>query len=99
MPDKSARTAGVYARKLFNNVYNYTLLGGVTAASALTGDWWLLAVGVGLEALWMLYAPDSELVRRRIDKTLDEEDASVERERLEMAMQRMNVEDRQRCRL
>src|SRR5688572_21938543 len=98
-PPRRKRTAGLYASKLFNNVYNYTLLGGVTMASLLTGDWWLMAIGAGLEVLWMLYAPDSEFVRNKVNKALDGEDAELARVHLEGQMQRMNSDDRQRCRL
>jgi len=92
------RTAGLYARKLFNNVYNYTLLGGVALASLATGDWWLLAVGAGLEVLYMLYAPDSEFVRGKVNGMLDAEDAAAAQAHLENMLQRMASEDRQRCR-
>ncbi len=53
-----------YHRYAFSNVYNYTLLGGVTAAALLTGQWWLLVFGGAAEALWMLFAPDSKSLRR-----------------------------------
>jgi hypothetical protein len=55
--DKPKRTTGDYARRLFHNPYNYSLLGGVAVASVATGQWWLGIVGVGMEALYMLYAP------------------------------------------
>jgi hypothetical protein len=53
-----------YHRYAFANVYNYTLLGGVLSAAALTGQWWLLIFGGAAEALWMLFAPDSRLLQR-----------------------------------
>src|SRR5204862_1665477 len=30
----------------------------------LTGNWWLGRVGAGWEAVWMLFAPDSKLLRK-----------------------------------
>ena len=51
-----------YFRYAFNNAYNYTALVGVGAAAALTGNWWLGIVGVAIEGLWMLFAPDSRLL-------------------------------------
>src|SRR5262249_6054702 len=98
-PEPRKRTAGLYARRLFNNVYNWTLLGGVSLAAVATGDWWLLALGGGLEVLYMLWAPDSEFIRKRINKSLDNEDAERARAHLEDMMQRMDSDDRQRCRL
>ncbi len=93
-----ARSWKTYAGRLFNNVYNYTLLGGVAAASAMTGDWWLIALGLGAEALWMLYAPDSKLIRKQVDKALDREDALAAEEKRFMLLQRLSHEERARCR-
>ena len=53
-----------YHRYAFRNPYNYTLMAGVTAASLLTGQAWLLIAGAAAEALWMVFAPDSKLLRR-----------------------------------
>lgn len=53
-----------YRKYAFHNVYNYTLLGGVAAASVLTQNWLLAVVGAGLEILWMVFAPDSPLLQR-----------------------------------
>ncbi len=55
-----------YYSYAFHNLYNYTLLGGVAAASLLTGNWWLGVVGVGMEALWMVFGPDSKLLREKV---------------------------------
>jgi len=103
--EEALRSAGVktrswktYASRLFNNVYNFTLLGGVMAASAATGDWWLAALGIGAEALWMLYAPDSKTIRRQVDKKLDREDALAAEEKRFAQLQRLSHDERQRCR-
>ncbi len=53
-----------YAKYAFSNVYNLTLLSGVASAAVLTGNWWLGIAGAGVETLWMLFAPDSRLLRR-----------------------------------
>ena len=53
-----------YRTYAFHNVYNYTLMGGVAAASVLTQNWLLAVVGVGMEILWMVFAPDSPLLQR-----------------------------------
>ena len=53
-----------YAKYAFKNPYNYALLGGFASAAALTGNWWLGLAGAGAEAIWMLFAPDSRLLRK-----------------------------------
>ena len=68
------RTTGDYARALFHNVYNYTLLGGVATAVVASGQWWLGLVGLGLEGMYMLYAPDSKTIRASVDRAFDRED-------------------------
>jgi hypothetical protein len=71
-----------------HNVYNYSLLGGVTAASVMTGDYWLMVAALGVEALWMLYAPDAGFWKRRVDRSIDK----AEREAFEAKrIERMNL--------
>jgi hypothetical protein len=53
-----------YRRYAFANAYNLALLGGFAATAALTQNWWFGVLGAGLETLWMLFAPDSRLLRR-----------------------------------
>lgn len=53
-----------YARYAFHNLYNYTALSGIAAAAVLTQNWWLGILGLGAEALWMVFGPDSRLLRR-----------------------------------
>jgi hypothetical protein len=68
-----------YFKYAFHNLYNYTALGGVGAAALLTQNWWLAVVGGGLEALWMVFAPDSRLLRRFwFDKVHDEKMSAAE---------------------
>src|SRR5689334_13707424 len=52
-----------YHRYAFHNPYNYTLMAAATAMALVDQSWWLLVLGGGLEALWMLFAPDSLLLR------------------------------------
>ncbi len=61
-PDGKERVP--YYRYAFHNVYNYATVGGLAAAAVLTQSWWLLILGGGLEALWMMFAPDSRLLQR-----------------------------------
>jgi hypothetical protein len=52
-----------YLKLAFSNPYNLSLFGGVMAAAGLTLNPFLAIVAVGLEALWLLYAPDSKRLR------------------------------------
>lgn len=53
-----------YARYAFLNPYNLSLIAGAGAAAALTGHWWLALCAGAAEAVWMLFAPDSRLLRK-----------------------------------
>ncbi len=48
-----------YLKYAFSNPYNLTLFGGMLAAAGLTLNPFLAILAVGLESLWLLYAPDS----------------------------------------
>ncbi len=52
-----------YLKYAFSNPYNLTLFGGMLAAAGLTLNPLLAIVAVGLESLWLLYAPDSKRLR------------------------------------
>jgi hypothetical protein len=52
-----------YLKLAFSNPYNLSLFGGLLAAAGLTLNPFLAIVAVGLEALWLLYAPDSRRLR------------------------------------
>jgi hypothetical protein len=49
-----------YVKYAFANPYNLTLFGGMLAAAGLTLNPLLAILAVGLESLWLLYAPDSK---------------------------------------
>ena len=53
-----------YARYAFMNPYNLSLIAGASAAAAATGHWWLALCAAAGEAVWMLFAPDSKILRR-----------------------------------
>ena len=53
-----------YFKYAFVNAYNLGLLGASFTVAAATQNWWIAAVGLGAEALWMLFAPDSILLRK-----------------------------------
>ena len=52
-----------YLKYAFANPYNMSLLGGALAAAGLTFSPVLAVAAIGLEALWLLYAPDSKRLR------------------------------------
>ena len=52
-----------YLRAAFLNPYNLSLLGGAAAASVLTLNPLPILGALGLEALWLLWAPDSKRLR------------------------------------
>jgi hypothetical protein len=52
-----------YLRMAFMNPYNLSLLGGGVAAALLTANPVLLVATLGLEAIWLLNAPDSKRLR------------------------------------
>lgn len=62
-----------YFKAAFANVYNLSLLGGVTVAALATNEPWLLAVGALLEGMWLLFATDSKRLRRAVDARHAEE--------------------------
>jgi hypothetical protein len=53
-----------YLRYAVHNPYNYALLAGVAAAALFTQNLWLAIAGAGAELLWMVFAPDSRLLRK-----------------------------------
>lgn len=67
LPSSSGKKKGgdkpPYARYAFLNPYNLTLLAGATATAAATGHWWIAVCAAASEGLWMLFAPDSKVLR------------------------------------
>lgn len=87
-----------YYRYAFHNVYNYTILGGFGFAALLTGNWWLALFGAGVETLWMVFGPDSKLLRRLyFDKLHDETLDQAARAARLRDLASLPVADAQRC--
>jgi hypothetical protein len=66
-PEESRDRPGTerpYLKMAFKNPYNLSLLCGGLAVATLTANPLLGILTVGLEALWVLHAPDSTLLRR-----------------------------------
>jgi hypothetical protein len=54
---------GIYARYAFWNPYNISLFLGGVVLGAATGHGWLSVLTCAAEVLWMIFAPDSKLLR------------------------------------
>src|SRR5438445_6439793 len=87
-----------YAKYAFKNPYNYAIMGGFASAAVLTGNWWLGLFGAGVEALWMLFAPDSRLLRKTwFDKRFAEEQDVARRAELDAKFKLLPESDAMRC--
>jgi len=97
----TAKTAAVsailekrpYLKFAFANPYNLTLLAGILAAAGLTLNPVLAVAALGLEALWLLYAPDSKRLRHllwdpRFEKVREALLAQERAERLQILNER-----------
>ncbi len=96
MPDDKPKVP--YTKYAFQNPYNYAILGGFASAAVLTGNWWLGLAGAGAEALWMLFAPDSRLLRKTwFDKRYKEEQDLANAAELDRKFKAMPDADAMRC--
>ena len=87
-----------YARYAFKNPYNYAVMGGFASAALLTGNWWLGLAGAGAEALWMLFAPDSRLLRKLwFDKRHQEDQDAARKAELDAKFKLLPEPDAMRC--
>lgn len=91
------RSGPNYLKAAFANVYNLSLLGGALTASALTGEYVVGAVALGLEALWLLLGPDLRLFRRSVDQAEREAREEAEKKRLEQLTQNLPQREWQRA--
>ncbi len=87
-----------YAKYAFQNPYNLSLLVGAGAAAAATGNWWLALAGAGVEALWMLFAPDSRLLQKVAwDKRFAAEQEAAKKADLDAKFKLLPESDAMRC--
>lgn len=70
-----------YYRYAFLNPYNLSLVAGSAVAAAATGHWWLAMCAGAAEAMWMLFAPDSKLLRRSWFDKMWQSEKELERKR------------------
>lgn len=76
-----------YLKAAFANVYNLTALGSAMAAAALTGEYVLGAVALGVEALWLLWGPDFKPFKRAVDRMHREEKEKAEQARVQRLLE------------
>jgi len=86
-----------YLKYAFSNPYNLSLLAGMLVAAGLTMNPVLAVAALGLEALWLLYAPDSKRLRHLLwDPRFEQvREALLARERAER-LQLLSDRDRGR---
>ena len=74
-----------YLKYAFTNPYNLSLFLGTLAAAGLTMNPFLAVAAIGLEALWLLHAPDSKRLRHLLwDPRFEQvREAMLEQERAE----------------
>jgi hypothetical protein len=88
-----------YLKYAFANPYNVSLFVGALAAAGLTLNPALAVAAIGLEALWLLYAPDSKRLRHLLwDPRFEQvREAMLEQERA-ARMQLLSAADQDRVR-
>lgn len=82
-----------YLKAAFANVYNLSMLGGALAASAATGDYVVGVVALGLEALWLLFAPDLKPFQRAVNRAEREEAEKADRARVAKLLESLPERD------
>ena len=86
-----------YLKFAFANPYNLSLFGGALAAAGLTMNPLLAVVAIGVEALWLLYAPESARLRHLLwDPRFEKVRDAVERQERAERMAVLAEADRQR---
>lgn len=86
-----------YLRAAFANVYNLSLLVGGLTAAVMTGDWFIGAATVGLEAAWLLMGPELRPFKRAVDQDARQRREKTERERVLKLMESLPERDWQRA--
>jgi len=79
------------------NVYNLSLVLGAAVASLATGDWLIGGAAVGLEALWLVFAPDFKPFQRAVREADRQERDKVDRARVEELMAELPEREWQRA--
>jgi len=86
-----------YLKAAFANIYNLTLLGGGLAASLLTLNPLLALIVIGLEILWVVYAPGSKRLQQMLwDPQFDQAQEAQAQATMAARMQSLDEADRER---
>jgi len=86
-----------YLKAAFANIYNLTLLGGGLAASVLTFNPLLALIVIGLEVLWLVYAPGSKRLQQLLwDPQFDQAEQSQAQATRAARMQSLDETERER---
>lgn len=91
------RTTRVYAKRLFNNYFNYTFMAGAAVAGLITRQVWIPLVAAGMETLFMLYAPDLWPVQKALDQVMDSEDEAEAKKKRDAVLRGLSRADQVRC--
>ena len=87
-----------YAKYAFANPYNLSLLAGAGSAALLTGHWWVGLCAVAAEAVWMLFAPDSRLLRKKwFDPIWESQQAEARKARQSAKFNALPNEEKERA--
>jgi hypothetical protein len=83
-----------YARYALLNPYNLTLLLGSVVVSVATDNLWLAVCAAAAETVWLLFAPESTLLRRLwFDKTWEANRKADEDDRLAEKLTKLEASD------
>lgn len=87
-----------YARLAFLNPYNLSLLLAMLVVAAGTGLWWIALCGLAAEAIWMLFAPDSNVLQKLwFDKMLARAREDSLKDQQEEKLKTLDPQDQQRA--
>ena len=86
-----------YLKAAFLNAYNLSLFGGGLAATALTGQFMLGAVVVGMEVLWLMFGPDLRPFQRAVNNTHRQEQEEADQARLKKLTESLPQSEWQRA--
>ncbi len=95
---ESAKKKPPYAKYAFVNPYNLSLLGGAAAVATIMNQPFIAVAAAGAEALWMLFAPGSRLLRKFwFDKQHAQVLAEEEKKRLDAMVGALPGDEAGRC--
>jgi hypothetical protein len=87
-----------YFRYAFLNPYNLSLLAGASATAIASGHWGVAVCAAASEALWMLFAPDSKVLRGLwFDKRWEQEKKDAIEAEQRAKFQRLTPQDQARA--